>query len=73
MADSIACYDSLVRCLNLELGLKFWTKVQDCPVVVWGQMCDMSMACLWLGFGLYLDSLGARSGTVLCPSCGIFM
>ena len=51
MADSIACYDNLVGCLNPELGLKFWSEVQDCPMVVWGWMCDLSMACLWLGFG----------------------
>ena len=29
-------------------------------------MCGLSMACLWPGFGLDLDSLGARSGVVLC-------
>ena len=28
---------------------------------------------LWLGFGMDLDSLGAGSGTVLCPGCGMFM
>ena len=52
--DFIACYDSLVGCLNPELGLKFWTEVQDCPVTVWGWMCGLGMAC----FGLDLDSLG---------------
>ena len=70
MADSIACYDSLMGCLNPKLGLKFWTKVQDCPVAVWGRMCDLSMACLWPGFSLDLDSLRAGSKTVLCPGCG---
>ena len=40
---------------------------------MWGQMCDLSMACSWPGFGLDLDSLGVGSGTVLCPGCGMFM
>ena len=31
------------------------------------------MACLWLGFGLDLDSLEARSGAVLCPGGGMFV
>ena len=54
-------------------GLSFWTEVQDCSVVVWGYMCGLSMACLWLGTSLDLNSLGARSGTVLCPSCSMFV
>ena len=29
-------------------------------------MCGLSIACLWPGFGLDLDSLGARSRVVLC-------
>ena len=73
MVDSIACYDSLVVCLNPELGLKFWYEVQDCPVAIWGRMYDLSMTCLWPDFCLDLDSLGAGSGTVLCPGCGMFM
>ena len=73
MADSITCYDSLVGCLNPELGLKLWTEFQDYPVVVWGQMCGLSMACLWPSFGLDLENLGARYGTVLCPGCGMFV
>ena len=60
-------------CLNPKLGLKVWTEVQDCPMVVWGWMCDLSMACLWSGFCLDLDNLGAGSGTVLCSGCGMFM
>ena len=28
---------------------------------------------VWPGFGLDLDSLGAGSGTVLCPGCGMFV
>ena len=67
MADSIPCYDSLVGCLNLELRLKFYTRVRDCPMVVWGRMCDLSMACLYLGFGQDLDGLRARSRIILCP------
>ena len=73
MVDSIAFYDSLMGCLNPELGHKFWTMVQDCPVTVWGWMCDLSMVCLWPGFGLDLDSLGAGSGIVLCLGCGMVM
>ena len=30
VADSIACYDSLVGCLNLELGLRFRTVPWSC-------------------------------------------
>ena len=30
----VVCYDLLEGCLNLELGLKFWIEVQDCPVAV---------------------------------------
>ena len=73
MAAFIAYYDSLVDCLNPELGLKLWTEVQDCPMAVWGQMCGLSMTCLWRGFGLDLDSLGPGSGTVLCSSYGMFV
>ena len=36
-------------------------------------MCGLSMACLWLGFNLDLDSPGARSGVVLYPGGGIFV
>ena len=54
-------------------GLSFWTEVQDCSVAVWGQMCGLSMACLWPGISLILNSLRARSGTVLCPGCGMFV
>ena len=36
-------------------------------------MCGLSMACLWLGFSLDLDSLGARSRAVLCPGGSIFV
>ena len=72
MADCIAYYDSLVGCLNPELGLKFWTEVKDCPMAVWARMWGLSMSCLWAGFDLDLESLGAGSGTVLCPGCGMF-
>ena len=73
MADSIACYDSLMGCLNPKLGLKFYIEVQDCPVAVRGGTCDLSMACLWPGFSLDLDSLRDGSRTVLYPDCGMFM
>ena len=46
----VVCYDCLEGCLKPRLGLNFWTKVQDCPMVVWGQMCGLRMACLWLRF-----------------------
>ena len=36
-------------------------------------MCGLSMTCLWPGFGLDLDSLGARSGVVLCLGGGMFV
>ena len=36
-------------------------------------MCGLSMACLWPSFGLYLDSLGARSRVVLCPGGVMFV
>ena len=42
-------------------------------MAVWGRMCGLRMACLWLGFSLYLDSLEAGSGVVLCPSGGMFV
>ena len=42
-------------------------------MAVWGRMCDLSMACLWLGFGLDLDSLEAGSRSVLCLGCGMFV
>ena len=40
---------------------------------VWGQMCDLSVACLWLGFGLDLASLRTRSETALCSGYGMFV
>ena len=36
-------------------------------------MCYLSMACLWPGFILDLDSLWAGFETVLYPGCGMFM
>ena len=42
-------------------------------MAVWGQMSGMSMACLWPGFSLDLDSLRVGSGAILCPSGGMFM
>ena len=42
-------------------------------MVVWGQMCSLSMACLWLGFGSDLDSLGTRSGAVICLGGSMFV
>ena len=36
-------------------------------------MCGLSMACLWPGISLDLNNLGAGSGTVLCPGCGMFV
>ena len=36
-------------------------------------MCGLSMACLWLGFGLDLDIFGVGSRVVLCPSSGMFV
>ena len=35
-------------------------------------MCGLSMACLWPGFDLDLDSLGAGFGVVLCLGGGKF-
>ena len=74
---SLGCLLVCVRILGLVfgadfvliLGLKLWIEVQDCLVTVWGQMCGLSMACLWLGFGLDLDSLGV----VLCSGGGMFV
>ena len=42
-------------------------------MVVWGQMCSLSMACLWLRFGSDLDSLGTRSRAVICPGGSMFV
>ena len=42
-------------------------------MAVWGRMCGLNMACLWLGFGLDLDSPRARSGVILCPGGGMFV
>ena len=53
--------------------LSFWTEVQDCSVAVWGQMCGLSMACMWPSISLDLNSLGAESGTVLCSGCGMLV
>ena len=36
-------------------------------------MRGLSMTCLWPGFGLDLDSLGAESRVVLCPGGGMFV
>ena len=36
-------------------------------------MCDLSLACLWPGLRLYLDSLGDGFWTLLCPGYGMFM
>ena len=36
-------------------------------------MCGLNMTCLWSGFGLDLDSLGARSRAVLCLGGGMFV
>ena len=36
-------------------------------------MFGLSMACLWPGFGLDLDSLGVGSRAVLFPSNGMFV
>ena len=38
-----------------------------------GRKRGLGMACLWPSFSLNLDSLGARSETVLCPGCGMFV
>ena len=54
-------------------GLSLWTEVQDCSVAMWGRMCGLSMACLWPGISLGLNSLGDGSGTVLCLGCGMFV
>ena len=42
-------------------------------MAVWGQMCGLSMACLWPGLGLDLDSRKDGSGVVLCPGGDMFM
>ena len=42
-------------------------------MAVWGQMCSLSMACLWPGFSLDLDRLGVGSGVVLCLGGGMFV
>ena len=42
-------------------------------MAVWGRMCGLSMACLWPGFGLVLDSLGVGSEAILCLGGGMFM
>ena len=36
-------------------------------------MCGLSMACLWPGISLDLDSHGAGSETVLCLGCVMFV
>ena len=36
-------------------------------------MCGMSMTCLWSGFGLDLDRLGAGFMVVLCLGGGMFV
>ena len=42
-------------------------------MAMWGQMCGLSMACLWLGIILDLNSLRDGSGIVLCLGCSMFM
>ena len=42
-------------------------------MVVWAQICGLSTACLWPGFGPDLDSLGVRSGAILCPGGGMLV
>ena len=36
-------------------------------------MCGLSMACLWPGISLDLNSHGAGSETVICLGCGMFV
>ena len=42
-------------------------------MAVWDWMCGLSMTCLWLGFGLDLNSLGVGSGAILCSGGGMFV
>ena len=42
-------------------------------MAVWGQMYSLNIECLWAGFGLDLDSLGAGSRVVICPSRAMFV
>ena len=42
-------------------------------MVVWGQMCGLSMEFLWPSFGLDLNSLRVRFRAVLCPGGGMFV
>ena len=60
MVYFIAYYDSLMGCLNPELGLKFWTEVHNCPVAMWGQMCGLVLAWIWTILGLDLGLFYAR-------------
>ena len=42
-------------------------------MVVWARMCGLTMTCLWPGFDLDLDSLGAGFGVVLYSGGGMFL
>ena len=42
-------------------------------MVVWVRMCGLSMACLWPGISLNLNSLRAGFRTLLCPGCGMIV
>ena len=68
MADFIAYYDSLVGCLNLESGLKFWTEAQDCPIAMWGPKCGLVLTWIWTFLGLYLILFYARV-VYVCLAC----
>ena len=42
-------------------------------MAVWGRMGSLSIAFLFLGFDLALDSLRARSRAILCSGGGMFV
>ena len=42
-------------------------------MAMWGRMCGLSMACLWLGISLDLNTIGVGFGTVQCSGCGTHM
>ena len=66
-------HNSVVLGNPKSTGIPWVDRLLMGPLDLGHHMCGLSMACLWPGFGLNLDNLGAGSGVVLCLSGGMFV